>query len=80
METYGVGDMWRLRYGNMETHGNMEKWRHGDMKTWRHGDMETWRHGDTKQKMEAQAIFFNPFTVCSSCKRKFANKLNGLND
>jgi hypothetical protein len=20
---------------------------------------------------EAQAIFFNPFTVCSSCKRKF---------
>ncbi len=24
-----------------------------------------------KQKMETQAIFFHPFTVCSSCKRKF---------
>ncbi len=23
-----------------------------------------------KRKMEAQANFFNPFTVCSSCKRK----------
>ncbi len=23
-----------------------------------------------KCKMEAQAIFLNPFTVCSSCKRK----------
>jgi hypothetical protein len=29
--------------------------------------METWRH----QTEEAQAIFPNPFTVCSSCKRKF---------
>jgi hypothetical protein len=33
METYGVGDMWRLRHENMETPGNMEKWRHGDMET-----------------------------------------------
>ncbi len=24
-----------------------------------------------KQKTEAQAIFLNPFSVCSSCKRKF---------
>ncbi len=48
-----------------------------------------------KRKTEVQAIFFNPFTVCSLCKRKFvvcpfideetngsnsvANELNGLN-
>ncbi len=48
-----------------------------------------------KQKTEAKAIFLNPFTSCSSCKRKFvvflfvdketnesylyANGLNGLN-
>jgi hypothetical protein len=52
-------------------------------------------HGDIKRKTEAQAIFLNPFTVCSWCKRKvviclfvdqetngsylFANGLNGLN-
>ncbi len=56
------------------------------MKTW------TLRHG--KRKTEIQAIFLNPFTVGSSCKRKFvvcpfvdeepngtylfANGLNGL--
>jgi hypothetical protein len=37
--------------------------------------METWRYGDMKKetgKMEAQAIFLNPFTVCSLCERKFA--------
>jgi hypothetical protein len=50
-------------------------------------DTETWtrRHGikilgnsevsqkklNGKWKTEAQAIFLNPFTVCSSCKRKF---------
>jgi hypothetical protein len=39
--------------------GNIEPWR------WRHGNMKK------KQKMEAQAIYLNPFTVCSSCKRKF---------
>jgi hypothetical protein len=35
--------------------------------------METWRHRDIKQKTktEAQAIFLNPFTVCSSYERKF---------
>jgi hypothetical protein len=54
----------------------METWRHGDMKTWRHGDMETWRQGDMetlngKQKTEAQAIFLDPFTICSSYKQKF---------
>ncbi len=63
------------------THGemdiDMETWRHRDLETWRHGDMETWRHGDLdmetsegKRKMEAQAIFPNPFTVCSSCNWK----------
>jgi hypothetical protein len=26
---------------------------------------------NAKQKTESQAIFLNPFTVCSSCKRKF---------
>ncbi len=24
-----------------------------------------------KRKTEAQAIFLNPFTICSSCKQKF---------
>ncbi len=55
----------------------MEKWRHGDM------DIET---SNRKWKTEAQVIFLNLFTVCSSCKRKFvvrpfvnkANRLNGL--
>jgi hypothetical protein len=43
------------------------------MDTRRRGDMETrrYRHGDIKQKTEAQAVFLNPFTVCSSSKRKF---------
>jgi hypothetical protein len=63
------------RHGGMEIwrHGNMETWRHGhgDMKTWRSGDMETWRRGDITRKKETQAIFLNPFTVCSSWKRKF---------
>jgi hypothetical protein len=56
-------------------------------------NVETWRNGDIKRK-EVQAIFLNPFTVCSSRKRKFdvcpfvdketnrsnpfANRLNGL--
>ncbi len=52
-----------------------EAWRHGDgdgdRETWRHRDTETQRHGDIKRKIEAQAIFLNSFTVCSSCKRKF---------
>jgi hypothetical protein len=38
------------------------------MDTWRNGDI---RHGDIKQKMEAQAIFLNPFTVRYLCKWKF---------
>jgi hypothetical protein len=49
---------------------------HGDIDM-RHGamNMETWiwRHGHgnkIKRKEEAQAIFLNPFTVCSSCKKK----------
>jgi hypothetical protein len=53
-------------------------WRHGDgdMETWKHGGMETWRHGDmdmetSNGKTEAQAIFLNLFTICSSYKRKF---------
>jgi hypothetical protein len=60
----------------------METWRRGqdmetcrhrprDMETLRNGDMETRRHGDIKRKTEAQAIFLNPFTVCSLYKWKF---------
>ncbi len=85
-------------------HGNMDK----DMETWtrtwlpgkdhenRDNDMETWtRTGNEKQKTEGQAIFLNPFAICSLCKRKFvlclfldketngcypfANRLNRLN-
>ncbi len=56
----------------------METW------AWRHGDMgmETWNYNieeigsftkraNRKWKTEAQAIFLNPFTVCSLCKWKF---------
>ncbi len=80
-ETWSDGGMesWKWRPGNTEAwrHGNVETWkhgdiRHGDMETWRHRDMETWRHGDVeswRHKTEAQAIFLNLFTVCSSCKR-----------
>jgi hypothetical protein len=55
------------------------------------GDIET---SNGKCKTEAQVIFLNPFTVCSSCKQKFVicpfieketngscpflNRLNGL--
>ncbi len=59
---------WRHRHGEIDMktwrhrHGNMKKWKLGDMKKW------TWRH---KRKTEPQAIFLNPFTVCSSCKQKF---------
>jgi hypothetical protein len=59
---------------DMEIRMDLETWRYEW--TWRHGDTDikiwTWRHGKIKQKTEAQAIFPNPFTVCSSCKRKFA--------
>jgi hypothetical protein len=57
--------------------------RHGEMETWRYEYMETliWRHGikimgnsEVLQRIkgipEAQAIFFNPFADCSSCKQK----------
>jgi hypothetical protein len=40
------------------------------METWRHGDMDM----DTETKSNgngSKAIFLNPFTVCSPCKRKF---------
>jgi hypothetical protein len=43
----------------------METWSHGDMEAWRHG------HGNIKQKTAAQAVFPNPFTTCSLCRRKF---------
>jgi hypothetical protein len=37
--------------------------------------METWIHGDINMEASnengAQVIFLNPFTVYSSCKRKF---------
>jgi hypothetical protein len=52
-----------------------ETWKHGeiDMETWKHGKIKTWRqgHGGIKRKTETHEIFLNPFTVCSSCKRKF---------
>ncbi len=75
METWNTMETWRHGHGDMKTW----TWRHEDMdmETWRHGhgdidmDMEkrTWRHG--KKKIEAQAIFLNPFTICSWYKRKF---------
>jgi hypothetical protein len=54
----------------------MKTWRHGDMDIWRYGDMVAWTHGymktsNRKRKTEAQAIFLNPFTFYSLCKRKF---------
>jgi hypothetical protein len=76
----------------------METWRQGDMETGRHGDRETWRHGDRNMETSngSPGDFLNPFTVCSSCKRKFvicpfvdgetngsypfANRLNRLSD
>jgi hypothetical protein len=38
------------------------------MVTWTLGDMKA---SNRKRKTEAQAIFLNPFTFCSSCKQKF---------
>ncbi len=68
-----------------------------DVETRRHGGKEPWRHGDINRKTVpylSQRMFFNPFTVFSSCKRKFvvcpfvdeetnrsypfANRLHGL--
>ncbi len=95
---FGVTETWRHGHGDS---GDMETWRHGDIEieTWKHREMGTWtwRQGEIKQKTEteAQVIFLNPFTVSSSCQRKFvvcpfvakeinrsyffANRLNGLN-
>jgi hypothetical protein len=80
----------------------METWKHREMETWRHGGMETgtwnsdvlYKKSNEKQKSDP-AFFLNPFTICSSCNRKFdlcpfideetngsypfANGLNGLN-
>ncbi len=76
-------ETWRWRRVNigMETK-NIKTWRNGDMETW------TWNFDvlrkKIKRKTEAQTIFLNPFTVCSSCKRKFvfvypfASGLNGF--
>jgi hypothetical protein len=53
-------------------------WNSRNVETWNNdmeiGDMETWRqrHRDIKRKMEAKTFSLNPFTVCSSCKQKFA--------
>ncbi len=49
----------------------METWRLGDLETWRHRDMDT-ETSNGQQKMEAQANFLHPFTVCSSCIQKFS--------
>ncbi len=66
-------------------HGDSETWRHEAIEPLSHWaieplshwaieplshwamDMETWR-----RKTEAQAIFLNPFIVCSFCKQKLA--------
>ncbi len=68
-ETWRRGEdveTWRRRGGDVET------WRRrGDVEeTWRHEAMDTWRHHMGNGKTEAEAIFLNPFTVCSSCQRK----------
>jgi hypothetical protein len=52
-------------------HENKETWRPGNMEKWRHGNMEMETKSNGKWKTEAQAKFLNPFTVGSSCKRKF---------
>jgi hypothetical protein len=72
METWRYGNMETLRDGGMETlrDGGMETLRDGGMETWKQLDMDK-EHGDIKRKTEAQAIFFDPFTVCSLCKWKF---------
>ncbi len=46
--------------------------KHREMETWRNGNMETWRPRTWRHQMDngAQAVFLNPFDVCSSCKRK----------
>jgi hypothetical protein len=82
---YGNVETGRHGYSNMETwtHGQGDM----DRETWtgRHGqgdmDMETWNYvkcwgiltfyEKNQMETEAQAIFLNPFTVYSSCKRKF---------
>ncbi len=63
-------ETWKHGYIDMETsrHGEMETLKHGDVETLRHRhgdmDMKTWMEtSNGKQKMEAQAIFLNPFTV-----------------
>ncbi len=77
MEKWKHRDMETWRHGDMETwrHGYMETWRHGEKDTWRPGDMETWRHGpgdsNKKTENESPGVFPHPFTVCSSCERKF---------
>jgi hypothetical protein len=45
-------------------------YRHGH-ETWRHeeGDMDM----ETSNKKRKQGNFFNPFIICSSCKRKFVD-------
>jgi hypothetical protein len=68
---FSIGSVFCLRNS-----GNVETWRHGD------GGME---NEEIKQKTEAQPIFLNPFTVCSSCKWKFVfcqffnEEINGSN-
>jgi hypothetical protein len=39
--------------------------------TWSHENIETWRWWH-QTETEARAIYLNPVTVCSSCKRKFS--------
>jgi hypothetical protein len=60
--THGDRDIETWRYGHMGTYGHMDNCRNGDM------GIET---SNAKRKMEAQAIFLNQFTICSSCTLKF---------
>jgi hypothetical protein len=82
METWRHGDMdmetWAWRHGRGDMDMETWTWRHGDMvtETWtwghRHGDMDMKTKSEGKFKTEAQTIFLNPFTMCSSCEQKYA--------
>ncbi len=84
MATWRYGDMemetvetWRQwKHGDID----IETWKHGEMETWRHGgmDTQTWKSdilhtqkSNRNWKTNAEAIFLNPYMVCSSCQPKF---------
>jgi hypothetical protein len=73
METWAHGDMetWTWRNGHRDMGMETWMWRHGIKIS---GDSDVfWKNLMGNRKREAlQAIFLNPLTICSSCKRKFA--------